>query len=196
MRAKTNTFSELFRSSFYSCEKDSETILRRLFLESEPYSTELKKLLVINTKDCLDNSNQNYNVIAQNTSINDLIEGQYITLDPRIQLGEHEEMKSYIVLSYDHFTPTSNPHYRDHTIHFDILCPTQEWNIGDLRQRPLKIAGIIDGLLNEARLSGIGTLKFSGMTELLINNDLAGYSLSFKATNGNDDKLPENVNDR
>lgn len=196
MRAKTNTFSELFRSSFYSCEKDSETILRRLFLESEPYSTELKKLLVINTKDCLDNSNQNYNVIANNTSINDLIEGQYITLDPRIQLGEHEEMKSYIVLSYDHFTPTSNPHYRDHIIHFDILCPTQEWNIGDLRQRPLKIAGIIDGLLNEAKLSGIGTLKFSGMTELLINNDLAGYSLSFKATNGNDDKLPENVNDR
>ena len=26
MKVKTNTFSELFRSSFYSCEKDSETI--------------------------------------------------------------------------------------------------------------------------------------------------------------------------
>ena len=44
-----------FTSSFLSCEKDLETILRKLFIESEPYSTELKKLLVINTKDCLDN---------------------------------------------------------------------------------------------------------------------------------------------
>jgi len=44
-----------FTSSFLSCEKDLETILRKLFVESQPYSNELKKLLVINTKDCLDN---------------------------------------------------------------------------------------------------------------------------------------------
>ena len=45
-----------FTSSFLSCEKDLEAILRRLFVESQPYSNNLKKLLVINTKDCLDNS--------------------------------------------------------------------------------------------------------------------------------------------
>jgi len=44
-----------FTSSFLSCEKDLEAILKRLFMESQPYSDELKKLLVINTKDCLDN---------------------------------------------------------------------------------------------------------------------------------------------
>jgi hypothetical protein len=44
-----------FTSSFMSCEKDLENILKRLFVESQPYSDELKKLLVINTKDCLDN---------------------------------------------------------------------------------------------------------------------------------------------
>ena len=44
-----------FTSSFLSCEKDLEEILRRLFIESQPYSDELKKLLIINTKDCLDN---------------------------------------------------------------------------------------------------------------------------------------------
>jgi len=43
-----------FTSSFLSCEKDLETILRKLFVESQPYSDKLKKLLVINTKDCLD----------------------------------------------------------------------------------------------------------------------------------------------
>ena len=31
-----------------------ETILRKLFIESRPYSDDLKRLLVINTKDCLD----------------------------------------------------------------------------------------------------------------------------------------------
>jgi len=44
-----------FTSSFLSCEKDLEVILKKLFIESQPYSDELKKLLVINTKDCLDN---------------------------------------------------------------------------------------------------------------------------------------------
>jgi len=44
-----------FTSSFLSCEKDLQTILQRLFVESQPYSDELKRLLVINTKDCLDN---------------------------------------------------------------------------------------------------------------------------------------------
>ena len=41
-----------FNSSFLSCEKDLHTILRKLFVQSEPFSTQLKKLLVINTKDC------------------------------------------------------------------------------------------------------------------------------------------------
>jgi len=44
-----------FTSSFLSYEKDLETILRKLFVESQPYSNDLKKLLVINMKDCLDN---------------------------------------------------------------------------------------------------------------------------------------------
>ena len=41
-------------SSFLSCEKDFEEILRKLFIENRPHSDELKRLLVINTKDCLD----------------------------------------------------------------------------------------------------------------------------------------------
>jgi hypothetical protein len=44
-----------FTSSFLSCEKDLEAILKKLFIESQPYSDDLKRLLVINTKDCLDN---------------------------------------------------------------------------------------------------------------------------------------------
>jgi hypothetical protein len=34
-------------SSFLSCEKDTEIILRKLFVESRPYSDILKSLLII-----------------------------------------------------------------------------------------------------------------------------------------------------
>ena len=43
-----------FTPSFLSCEKDLKAILRKLFVESQPYSDDLKRLLVINMKDCLD----------------------------------------------------------------------------------------------------------------------------------------------
>ena len=47
-----------FQSSFLSCPKDIEEILRKLFLSSKPFSDDLKRLLVINTKDCLDNKTE------------------------------------------------------------------------------------------------------------------------------------------
>ena len=52
---KRNLAVTNIHSSFLSCEKDMETILKKLFIESRPYSDELKRLFVINTKDCLDN---------------------------------------------------------------------------------------------------------------------------------------------
>ena len=42
-------------SSFLSCEKDTELILRKLFIESRPYSDILKRLLVLPVKDCISN---------------------------------------------------------------------------------------------------------------------------------------------
>ena len=59
-----------FTSSFLSCEKDLETILRKLFVESQPYSDKLKRLLVINTKDCLSNTDSVvYQKIIKNMSL-------------------------------------------------------------------------------------------------------------------------------
>ena len=40
-------------SSFLSCEKDTEIILRKLFIESAPYSDILKSLLVVQNPDVL-----------------------------------------------------------------------------------------------------------------------------------------------
>lgn len=178
------------KSSFYSCEKDAETIIKKLFVDSQPFSDELKRLLVINTSDCLDKSNENYQKIIDKTSVKDIIEGKYLTLVPKVPMNEHEEFKSYVILSFDNFIPTSNLEYRDCTVSFDILCPLDYWDLGNYQLRPMKIAGIIDGILHKCKLSGIGTLQFMSMSELILNEHYAGYTLMFQATHGNDDKLP------
>ena len=183
--------SNQFSSSFLSCEKDIEEILRKLFVSSKPYSDYLKKLLVINTKDCLDNETST--TIQQkiaDMNLAKLRQEGYIKLEPKLQFGEHEEIKSYIIVSCDNFSPNvTNPYYRDCTVTFDIICHTDYWDIGNYRIRPLKIAGYIDGILNKAKLSGIGTFNFMGCKQLILNEELAGYTLMYRAVHGNDDKL-------
>ena len=179
-----------FDSSFLSCEKDSELIIKKLFVDSRPYSDELKRLLLINTKDCLDDRiNPVYKDKINNTSVADLIDKGYIRLKPQLTFGENEEVKSYIVLSYDNFTQTSNDHFRDCIIEIDVLCHMDAWDLGNFRQRPIKIMGYIDGILNQNRLTGIGTLEFIGANEIVLSEDLAGYCLMYRAVHGDDDTI-------
>lgn len=175
-------------SSFLSCEKDTETILRKLFVDSKPYSNVLKRLLVAQAKDCLDN--QAYEAEVENISIAQLRKNGYIILEPRVEMQEHEQVKAYIIISFDNFIPNAkNPEFRDCTVNFDILCHPDYWDLGEFRMRPLKIAGYIDGLLNNCKLSGIGTFQFMGCNELIINPELSGYTLSYWAVHGSDDQI-------
>jgi hypothetical protein len=189
---KRDVITNNFNSSFLAFEKDIETILRKLFIESNPYSEVLKRLLVINTKDCLDNADSPaIKEKLKNMSLAKLRQEGYIKLEPKIAMPEHEEVKAYIIISCDNFTPNdTNTYYRDCTVSFDIICHLDYWDLGNYRIRPLKIAGYIDGILNEAKLSGIGTFNFLGCSELVLNEDLAGYTLIYRAVHGNDDKLP------
>ena len=191
--ARMNGFVGEFNSSFLSCEKDTESIVNKLFVESRPYSDELKRLLVINTKDCLDDkTNPTYNEKIKKTSVKDLREQGYIRLEPKITFKENEEVKSYIVISFDNFVPNEgNDYYRDCVIMIDVLCHTDYWDLGNYRLRPLKIAGFIDGILNKAKLSGIGTLQFIGMNELVLDESLSGYCLMYAATHGADDHIED-----
>lgn len=183
----------MIKSSFLSCEKDTETILRKLFIESRPHSDILKKLLIINTKDCLDSSNPKYQEIIDGMNLSDLREKGYIRLEPKITFGEYEDVKSYILISFDNFTPNAtNPEFRDCTVSFDIICHTDYWDIGSYRLRPLKIAGYIDGILNRTKLSGIGEFHFAGCNELILDEHLSGYTLMYRAIHSveGDDKIP------
>jgi len=187
--SRMNGFNGKFYSSFLSCEKDIETIIKKLFVDSRPYSDELKRLLLINTKDCLlDKTNPTYLKKIKETSVADLRQKQYIKTSPKLAMGENEEVKSYILITFDNFTPNrENDFYRDCIIEIDIICHTDYWDLEGFAVRPIKIAGYIDGILNESKLSGIGTLNFLSCNEIVLNQNLSGYCLMYSATHGNDD---------
>ena len=195
--AKINGYQGKFESSFLSCEKDTESIIKKLFVDSKPYSDILKRLLIINTPDCLDDmTNQVYLDKIRQTSVADLSKQGYVRLNPKITMGENEEVKSYIVISFDNFRPNeSNPYYRDCTVMIDILCHTDYWDIGNYRLRPIKIAGYIDGILNGTKLSGIGSFDFLGCNELVLGENLSGYCLVYDATHGVDDIEQIDINE-
>ena len=113
-------------SSFLAAEKDVRRILTKLFFENQVYNRQLLRLLVIPTRDCLSNqTKQEYIDKIRETSLQTLIEEGYIKLAPKIAMPEHEKVKSYIIISFDNFTPNGeNPQFRDCTIHFDIICHT------------------------------------------------------------------------
>lgn len=176
-----------FKTSFLSCEKDTETILKKLFVESRPYSDMLKRLLIVDKPDCL-GDNSEYQKIIDNFNLKKLKEKQYISTVPRFKFIEHEHVKSSILLEFDDFVPTSNTQYRDCTISFTILCHLDEWELDNYKLRPHQIAGYIDGILNESRLSGIGTLQFIGASQIILDENWGGMSLRYIATHGHDDE--------
>ena len=187
MRAQSALLANNFKSTFLSCETDMETIWRRLFVESRPYSDKLKRLLVINMPNCLDEYQVQYQDEIEKANLAYLKDKQYIKNVPKLSFGEHEEVRSYILLEFDDFFPTSNPHYRDCTISITIMSHLDYWELDDYKLRPYQIAGYIDGILNETKLSGIGTLQFMGASEIILNEYLGGVLLRYRATHGRAD---------
>ena len=146
----------------------------------------LKRLLVVQSKDALDTK---YDMSKYD--LQRLIEEKYIVLTPKIELPEHDEIRSFIVLSFDKFTPSSNPEVRNCMLHFDVVCHHDTWELGNYRQRPFKILGYIDGILNKAKLSGIGELQFMGCSGPVVNANVGMFSMVYRAMHGSDDILPD-----
>ena len=190
-------------SSFLTCDQDYLKILKTLFITSKPYSDLLKRLLIINSKDCLDVSNQNYQKVIDSFSLGNLLDKGYIRLNPKISRGTHEEIKTYMLLSIDNFTPNAtSSKYLDYTINFDIVCYNDAWVLNDYKIRPIMICGYIDGILNSLtasnqkleqthqsniKLTGIGNYQLLGCKEVVLNEDLSMYTLSYYGTHFTED---------
>lgn len=186
-------------SSFFSCDRDIEEVLKLLFISSKPYSDILKRLLIINNKDCLDTKNKTYQDIIDKFSLADMIEQGYIRLNPKIARGTHEQIKSYIIISLDSFSSNiRNSFFRDYNITFDIVCYNDAWVLDDYKIRPLAICGYIDGILNsisqkdnlykrQIKLTGIGQYQFLACNEQVLNEDLSMYTLAYRGIHFTED---------
>ena len=183
----SNILRTNYKSTFLSHAEDQETIWRKLFVESRPYSDMLKKLLIINTPDCLDRTQDQYQRKIEQSTIKDLHDNQYIKATPKLSFGEHEEVKSYIMLDFDDFSPSENPRYRNCVISFTIISQLDYWELDDYQLRPWMIAGYVDGIMNDTRLSGIGKLQFLGAQQLVLNEYLGGVMLRYSASHSEAD---------
>lgn len=192
MKIKAPELAVDFKSSFLSCEKDQELIWKKLFIENRPYSDLLKRLLVVNTHDCLDTTNLQYQKIIDGYNLGRLRREKYLRVTPRLEMGQFEEVKSYIILSFDDFTPSSNPQYRDCALSFMVVSHYDEWELDDYKLRPWQICGYIDGILNNSKLTGIGELQFLSASEVAFNEHLGGVLLRYVATHNIEaDKNPD-----
>ena len=212
MRVDTISMQPIY-SSFLSCEKDMEKIVKLLFVNSKPHSDKLKRLLVINNPDCLDETNQNYQKLIDSKPLSVLRKEGYIRLNPKIARKEFEEIKSYILVTFDNFSPNRvDPKFMDCTVNFDIICYDDEWDLDGFKTRPLVIAGYIDGILNSlsnknkqvwnnnngnnVKLSGMGEYAFLGCNLVVLNQDISMYTLSYRALHFTEDKRSEGVIDK
>jgi hypothetical protein len=111
-----------------------------------------------------------------------------IKIVPKLYIDH--SIRSYIVISFDNFVPNeTNPEFRDNLIIFDIVCHHEQWKMKGFQLRPYKIAAEIDTMFNEARLTGIGKLKFVGSGSFSLGDDYSSISLMYAAIHGEEDKV-------
>jgi hypothetical protein len=164
----------LAKSSFLSTEKDMDLIVSAI-LKNE----RLKRLLHYTTRDALNRKN-----LTEDESLE--LFGKNIKLVPKLDVDN--SVLNYLIISFDNFTPSGNPEFRDNIIEFDIICHFDQWQLQDFALRPYKIAGEIDSMFNGKHLTGIGELNFLGMNQIILTDEFAGLCLMYSAVHGEEDK--------
>ncbi len=161
---------EFYKSSFLTAEKDLFNIVDKLLSNEN-----LKRLLYYPTRDALDKppltQDETTAMIHKN-----------IRVVPRLKIDETVE--SYIIISFDDFmTNENNPEFRDNLIIFDVICHIDTWAMQNYQIRPYKIMGEIDGMLNGKKLNGFGTVEFINAKQIVLNSELAGYTIMYRVVN-------------
>ena len=162
-------------SSFLSIEKDMHLITNMMLRNPR-----LSKLLYYNSPDCLDRP------AVPEDKVYELF-GKNIKIVPKLYVDN--SVLNYIIINFDNFTPNmTNPEFRDNIIEFDIICHFDQWHLKDFQLRPYLIAGEIDSMLNNQKLTGIGKLQFLGANQLILTDEYAGLCLMYQAIHGEEDK--------
>ena len=173
------------KSSFLSAEKDMNIIVQ-LIMKNE----RLKKMLHYTTKDCL---------FKPNLTEDETLElfGKNIKIVPKLYVDG--SVLNYIIISFDNFKDNkTNPEFRDNIIEFDIVCHFDQWQMKDFELRPYKIAAELDSMLNQKRLTGIGTIEFLGANQMVLTDEYAGLCVMYQVIHGEEDKqkMPNPIDEK
>ena len=158
------------QTTFGTAQKDLYELVQRLMSNGN-----LKKLLYYPVKDALSKpsltSEQSLGLMNKN-----------IRVAPRLPVDE--DIQAYVIISFDNFVPNANnPEFRDNMITFDVICHMDHWVMENNSLRPYLIMGEIDGMLKDSQLNGIGRIDFISANQLLLSEDLAGFSLVYRVIN-------------
>ncbi len=156
------------KKSFGDIGKNLNIIARRMMQDEE-----LIKLLVHTTQDALE-------LPLTNEQIESVF-GDQIKIIPAID--KEEDMKNYVVIQFGAFTPADKENeYKNYIITFDIICnmDKQNWILNDYTPRVFKIMGKIDDLINKTKIDSVGPVMFVGATQLIISEELSGFSLNYQ----------------
>lgn len=162
------------KSSFLSVEKDMELLINKVLANPR-----LQKYLYYTQKDPLSQPNLTSEQAMELFDKN-------IKIVPKIYVDK--SVLQYMIISFDNFTPSANPEFRDNTIEFDIICHFDQWKMRDFQLRPYRIAAEIDSMLDKKRLTGIGKLEFVGANKILLTDEYAGLCLMYRTYHGEEDK--------
>lgn len=162
------------KSSFLSTEKDMNLIVSSMIKNER-----LKRLLYHTSRDALNQRN-----LTEDESLS--LFGKNIKIVPKLTVDR--TVLNYVIISFDNFTPSGNPEFRDNIIEFDIICHFDQWNLQDFALRPYKIAAEIDSMFNGQHLTGIGELNFLGANQIILTDEFAGLCLMYSAVHGEEDK--------
>ena len=161
-------------SSFLAVEKDINIIVEHIFKNNR-----LKKLLYYTTPDCLSKPNLTEEQTQE-------LFGKNIKIVPKLTVDK--SVLNYMIITFDNFTQSKNPEFRDNVIEFDIVCHFNQWQMKDFQLRPYRIAAELDTMFHDQHLTGIGTLQFLGANQIILTDEFAGLCLMYEAIHGGEDK--------
>jgi len=106
--------------------------------------------------------------------------GDQIRIVPVIK--KDEVIKNYVIIQFGGFAPAGKTDYKSYIITFDIICNIDNWQMKDYTPRPYKIMSEIDHVINQTKISALGPVQFLGAQNLVINEELSGFTLSYGIT--------------
>lgn len=112
---------------------------------------------------------------------------KYIILNSHFP--EDNEMKNFIMIDFDHFSPSENPEYISCTINFSIFCNVENWEVKNKGKTYFRLYYIAHEILKDfskSKMTGIGNLEYIGGESIILGTDVKykGIVLSFATYNG------------